>query len=798
MRAEAPAGLDQFRATLPFALDPFQEEAISALERHRGVLVSAPTSSGKTVVAEWVIWRALAQSGGRVLYTSPLKALSNQKYGDLCRRHGEAQVGLVTGETSIRPRAKVVVMTTEILRNLIYDDPKSLEEVAFVVLDEIHYIDEYPRGTVWEEVITQAPGHIRFIGLSATITNVEEVAAWMSERRGDTAVVVRHERPVELRSWLGMRNQLLPLLNRQGHLDRRTLEQAQQEREGDRPGRARRLAWASENDLLRVLDRLAEQDMLPAIYFIFSRRGCREALARCQTHRVDFTSLEQKFEIDEVLTERLGAVLDREEAELYARSLSMDLLRRGIAMHHAGLLPYVKETVEELFQRGLLRVVFATETLALGLNMPARTCVISTFTKFDGHDFAPLRSGQLTQLLGRAGRRGIDEIGHGVILRDPEVDLGVVCETLLGNDMAVESKFAPTYNMTLNLLRRHTPEEAELLLEQSFGQFQRLQALKNLAQRRPNLEARLEDLRQRRFRHPRVACSERTLTQFLGAGRALAEAREQARLLRRQHFRDRRQGRFGQDARDPAGKLERFRRQLRLEEARLAQSPCPQCPIRPDHEACRREMAEIQGALQGEAGEAESRRHEYRRQLRAYRSVLQELGYLVQDRPSRLGLLAAAVYGENTLLVSRAVAEGWLSGMGPAELCATLVMLAGEDRNPNRAPARRRLPTPRLERVARSLRRAQGELAELEGRFGLAESRGPSLDHVGFAYQWSSGVPLTELQPPPGVDPGDALRATKACYALARQLEQGLGGWSEQASIAEARRSLERDLIRRL
>lgn len=794
--------LDDFQRTLPFQLDPFQLEAIRALDQHQGVLVSAPTSSGKTMVAEWAIWRCLAAggaaSGERVLYTSPLKALSNQKFGDLCLRYGEGNVGLVTGETSIRPFAKVVVMTTEILRNLVYDDPLSLERVSWVILDEIHYIDEYPRGTVWEEVIVQAPQHIKFIGLSATITNVDEVAAWMTERRGRMAVVVRQERPVELRTWLGMRNQLLPLLDREGRLDRATLERAQQDRSGDRRMGGSRLAWASENDMLRILDQLAEQDMLPAIYFIFSRRGCREAMARCSTHRVDFTSLEQKFQIDEVLAERLAQVEDPDEAELYGRSLSMDLLRRGIAMHHAGLLPYVKETIEALFQMGLLKVVFATETLALGLNMPARACVISTFTKFDGQGFAALRSGQLAQLLGRAGRRGIDSIGHGVILRDPEVDLGVICETLLGNDMAVESKFAPTYNMTLNLLRRHTPLEAEELLEQSFGQYQRIRALDNLKERRPNLEARLDDLRQRRFRHPRIPCTERTLSQFLGARNGLDQAREESRLLRRQHFRDRRRGRFGDGTQDPAGRLERLRRTVRSEERRVSSSPCPSCPILPDHQACRQEIGEIQMELEGAEGAAEAREHEYRTQLQAYRSVLARMGYLVEDRPTRLGLLAAAVYGENTLLVSQAVAEGWLEEMSPAEIAATLVMLAAEDRNPDRATGRRRLPTGRLEKVARRLRQAQRDLAETESEWGLSESRSPSLDHVEYVYNWARGVALTELQPPAGVDPGDALRATKSCYALSRQLEQGLAGWPLQARVAQARQSLERDLVRRL
>ncbi len=795
----ATSRVSDFEATLPFLLDPFQKEAIEALQDHRGVLVSAPTSSGKTVVAEWAIWASLSdQERIRVLYTSPLKALSNQKYWDLRRVHGEAQVGLVTGETSINPDAPVVVMTTEILRNLIYDDPASLRSVGWVILDEIHYIDEYPRGTVWEEVIIQAPSHIRFIGLSATITNVDEVARWMAERRGPTAVVLRRDRPVELRTWLSVRNRFLPLLDRRGQLDRGTLEVAQKESEGDCRLYGNRAFLNSDNDLLRVVEELRAQEMLPAIYFIFSRKGCREALARCSTHAVDLTSLEEKFKIDEVLTERLGAIDDPQEAALYTSALNMGMLRAGLAVHHAGLLPYVKETVEELFQKGLVKVVFATETLALGLNMPARACVISTFTKFDGQGFAPLRSGQLTQLLGRAGRRGIDPIGHGVILRDPEVDLGVICETLLGNDMAVESKFAPTYNMTLNLLRRQTPEEAEMLLEQSFGQYQRLQALDNFRLRRPNVEARLQDLMARRFRHPKVRCTERTLSQFLGARGALEQARGEARQLRRQHFRDRQQGRFGSDTRDPGGRLERQRRTIHDAERQVAQSPCRHCPLLSEHTSTRLEVRELERSLESAEEVAKAREHEYRDQLRAYRAVLGELGHLSQDRPTRLGLLAASVYGENTLLVSQAVAEGWLGGLATEEICAVAVMLAADDRGSSRPAPRRRMPTRRIDQLSRTLLQAQRELRQLESEHGISESRPPSLDYVDYVYNWSRGVPLNQLQPPPGVDPGDALRGTKSCYALLRQLEQALLGWELQPAVRAARESLERDLIRRL
>ena len=319
-----------FAATLPFPLDDFQVEALRELEASRGVLVSAPTSSGKTVVAEYAIWRCLRapvtlrrtpDERDRVIYTTPLKALSNQKFHDLQARYGEANVGLVTGEHTINDGAPVVVMTTEILRNVIYDEPARLDLVGDVVLDEVHYIDDYPRGTVWEEIIVSAPQHIRFIGLSATISNVAEVAAWMSELRGRVATVVRTERPVELRLWLGIDNDVHALFDKQGKVNRRTLELAQSDTlHGERMRYARR---APENDSLHVIENLRTRQMLPAIYFIFSRRGCREALTRCGIHGVDLTSTAEKGRIDALYAERMRSVEDPDEAAVNAGALSL-------------------------------------------------------------------------------------------------------------------------------------------------------------------------------------------------------------------------------------------------------------------------------------------------------------------------------------------------------------------------------------------------------------------------------------------------------------------------------------------
>src|SRR6266851_4679903 len=586
--AVAPQSLiDAFQATLPWPLDPFQVEAIEKLEAHQCVLVSAPTSSGKTVIADYAVFRGL-ETNARTIYTTPLKALSNQKYRDYRRLHGEGYVGLVTGENTINPGAPVVVMTTEILRNLIYEDPQRLEQVRYVILDEVHYIDDFPRGAVWEEIIIQAPPHIKFIGLSATISNFQEVAEWMSLQRGDIATVSVTKRPVELRLWLAMRNEFYPLLDEQGGIPRETRQRAQVEASTDY--RLSQLRRAPENDLLPVVERLRRREFLPAIYFIFSRRGCLEALARCAVHGFDLTTDAEKAQIDATMRDRLDQIDDADEAELYRNLLEGDTLRRGLAMYHAGLLPYLKELVEDLFQRGLIKVVFATETLSLGIHMPARACVVSSFTKFDGRDFAPLTSGELTQLMGRAGRRGIDPIGHGVILKEPDIDIGTVFEAATGEEMTVESKFAPTYNMALNLLRYHRPEEVDELMERSFGQYQKMVARGNLDARLANLRQRLADVTATRFQaEGEPCCTERTFSSFIRAEEEIASLRVQMRRLRREHWqggRGRGRRRRGGGTKDAGGHtLAELKEQLQSWQHKLNQLPCRKCPFLAEHRA---------------------------------------------------------------------------------------------------------------------------------------------------------------------------------------------------------------------
>jgi len=792
--------VDDFEATLAFKLDPFQREAIDKLDTGvGGVLVSAPTSSGKTVVAEYAIFRALRE-GTKVIYTTPLKALSNQKYHDFVREYGEQKVGLVTGENTINDEAPVVVMTTEILRNLIYEDPKRLDAVDYVVLDEVHYIDDFPRGSVWEEIVIQAPRSIKLVGLSATIGNYREIAEWMAENRGGMETVFHNVRPVELKMWLSIHNRFLTLFKEDGGIDQRTWSKAAEEEEASyRVGRFTRLP---SNDLLKVIEELRRLDILPSIYFIFSRRGCREALQRCSYHDLDLTTAEEKEAIDRVAAERLLGLKDRDEESLFRRMVDSRLLRRGLAEHHAGLLPYHKEMVEELFQRGLIKVVFATETLSLGINMPARGVVVSSFTKFDGVSFSNLTTGELTQLMGRAGRRGIDVIGHGVILKESDVEIGTIYEVAMGPTLVVESKFLPSYNMALNLLRVYTPEEAEGLMERSFGQFQKRLAVDRTRERLANVRARLDDIR-RMWDDADVSIED--VAQYYKLEDRRRAIRIELKRLRRDAGSERR-NRRGRHTR-AQGPTSRVVQKLEVEAKglldRQKKLKVVRSPRFGDHLQSYGEIRALQRELDAGEREATGQMDEYARKLRRLCRILAETGFLSANRPTDKGLFAARVYGENTILVTEAVWAGWLEGLASEELCAVLVMLAAEDRERGRrggAPTGpRRYPTPAIAQTARLVRSLYFRFADMEKDLDEPNLRQPSHDYIDFAYRWAAGEPLDQIPLPSNVDIGDAIKAMKSLYSLLRQLEFAL----RQAKsplldvVSRAVAQMERDVIKR-
>jgi ATP-dependent RNA helicase HelY len=480
-----------FLSRYGFALDAFQLRALDALDAGASVLVAAPTGSGKTVVAEYAVDLALA-GAGKAFYTAPIKALSNQKYGDFTRRYGSDAVGLLTGDNSINGDAPVVVMTTEVLRNMIYARSPALRGLRFVVLDEVHYLQDLYRGPVWEEVIIHLPVGVGLVCLSATVSNAEELAEWITTVRGPTTAVIEEKRPVDLVNLYLVGDKASPDLHLLPTLvDGRPNSEADRldaESLRSRPlrGRPRRRYFTPRR--VDVVERLDDEDMLPAIYFIFSRAACDDAAQACVDAGLRLTSSDERVRIRAIAEERLGLLSDADLDVLgYDRWLTG--LELGIAAHHAGMVPPFKEAVEACFAAGLVKVVFATETLALGINMPARTVVIEKLSKFTGEHHEFLTPGEYTQLTGRAGRRGIDPVGHAVVLWSPFVPFDQVAGLASSRSFRLTSAFRPTYNMAVNLVRSYPPEQAHHLLNLSFAQYQADQAV-------VRLETRLEKRRE--------------------------------------------------------------------------------------------------------------------------------------------------------------------------------------------------------------------------------------------------------------------------------------------------------------
>ncbi|MFQ6485212.1 DEAD/DEAH box helicase [Brachybacterium epidermidis] len=560
--------LAAFTARYPFALDEFQLASCRVLEQGRSVLVAAPTGAGKTVVGEFAVHLALAQ-GRKVFYTAPIKALSNQKHAELTEWLGAERVGLLTGDTSVRPDADVVVMTTEVLRNMLYADSSLLDGLGFVVMDEVHYLADRLRGPVWEEVIIHLAPSVQLVALSATVSNAEEFGAWLQEVRGSTEIVVSETRPVPLWQHVIFGDQMLDLFvddsgdpvishgpgarsDRQVNpeLHRLTALATQlPERHGPDRGRRggppsrkgtrgrhrprgsaqRRPERGARHDLDRrdhdhrggrdhrddrrsggggrigggqrtlrrpeVLALLDQHALLPAIMFIFSRAGCEAAVRQCAQSRVRLTSEQERREIRAVLDEELS-LIPYEDAEILGVAAFRRAALDGYACHHAGMLPLLKTVVEHLFERGLVKAVFATETLALGINMPARSVVLEKLVKFNGVEHADLTPGEYTQLTGRAGRRGIDTEGHAVVMAGPRFDAEAVASLASRRTYPLRSAFRPTANMAVNLLDRFDLARARETLETSFAQFQADRSVVGLARRARELEGTAESYRQ--------------------------------------------------------------------------------------------------------------------------------------------------------------------------------------------------------------------------------------------------------------------------------------------------------------
>jgi ATP-dependent RNA helicase HelY len=531
----------RFAARYPFALDGFQVDAIEALAAGESVLVAAPTGAGKTVVAEFAIDRAI-DLGGKCFYTTPLKALSNQKFGDFVARLGAAKVGLLTGDNTINGEAPVVVMTTEVLRNMLYERSDTLDGLVTVVMDEVHYLQDPYRGAVWEEVLIHLPSSVSVVCLSATISNAEEFGEWIGTLRGPTRVVIEEQRPIPLEHRYLVGRDLHPMhVDQDGSaapnpyivsLDRQEVRYKTYYRRGSgtpqhhripRPREGHRRVFVPRRE--EVVEILHDQGLLPAIYFVFSRAGCDRSVERLVDSGIRLTTNEEASQIRDFADLRV-AWMDDVDLKTLGYPAFQDALAVGIASHHAGMLPVFKETVEELFEAGLVKVVFATETLSLGINMPARSVVIEDLWKFQGERHELLTPGEYTQLTGRAGRRGIDELGHAVVVFQRQVPFERVASLASTRTYELASSFRPSYNMAVNLVRNYSREEAHHLLNSSFAQFLADRGVVALERQLERDTAALAGYREQ------MRCHLGDFTEYWALRRRAERIREQARVGR--------------------------------------------------------------------------------------------------------------------------------------------------------------------------------------------------------------------------------------------------------------------------
>lgn len=646
--------------TFPFELDDFQKEACEHINQGKSVVVCAPTGAGKTVIAEHAIHRAI-EEGQRVFYTTPLKALSNQKYGDFSSKYGINNVGMLTGDTSINRDAQIVVMTTEVFRNMLYGTnfgsvTENMKNVKYIVLDEVHYMNDEQRGTVWEESIIYCPTNIQIVALSATVANAAQLTDWINTVHSRTELVNTDFRPVPLRFYYfdsSQPNTVLPLLTPSGQLNSKIRPEKRQfhHRGGAKP--------QQRNVVKDVVRALHEKDMLPAIYFTFSRKKCDEQMEKCNS-LVLVTPDEQK-RIKEIVDEYLA------ENPYLAKNKHIEYILNGVASHHAGLLPGWKVLIEKLFQQGLIKVVFATETLAAGINMPARSTVISSISKRTDNGHRTLTASEFLQMSGRAGRRGMDEVGHvtvvGTSFQTPEE----VADLVLSDANPLESRFAPRYSMVLNLLQRFSLDESKELILKSFGYFSSNSRLTPLLKQQEENQKMIDGL------SSFVCChghSNQDLFDYNKYRDIYVENRRIFKTIQKQEK---------SKNRPLTPEAVEFGRKNRQMLDKMHTYACDTCKLFKKH------MKEIEVLERYEIKQAklikqiEKEKDIFWNNFLAHRKVLTDFGYLKDDYPTDKGVMTSQIRAENELFISEIILSHVLETLSPAELASVVCAITTED-----------------------------------------------------------------------------------------------------------------------
>ena len=782
---------NSFLELLDFALDPFQEQACHALAKGKGVLVAAPTGAGKTIVGEFAIHLAL-EKNQKVFYTTPIKALSNQKFAELVSRYGPERVGLLTGDTNTNSDAQIVVMTTEVLRNMIYANSDSLIELGFVVMDEVHYLADRFRGAVWEEVILHLPKDVKLVSLSATVSNAEEFGAWLEEVRGDTEIVVSEHRPVPLDQHVLFGDELMELFAAGSKNQRVNAELVQKHSsklriplgkytkgkkpKGELDRRFSRIPKISKPEVVEILE---DNDLLPAIFFIFSRVGCDAAVRACHQYGVRLTTREEQAEIRYLVEEKTASIADEDLATLgYFEWLSG--LERGVAAHHAGMLPAFKEVVEELFLRKLVRVVFATETLALGINMPARTVVLERLDKFNGESRVQITPGEYTQLTGRAGRRGIDTLGHSVIQWSGNLDPASVAGLASKRSYPLISPFKPTANMAVNLIEAFGRKRAREVLETSFAQFQADRSVVGLA----------KGIREKQISLDGYAKSmECHLGDFFGYSSIRRELSDIEKSLASGRTRQER----GKDIRQTKGRSEQERKLAELK-VRMKTHPCHLCSHREAHSRWAERWWQLHRETQAILDQIEGRTNLVASTFDKICDLLIELDYLDSADQDLLvtesGKMLARIYGERDLLVAEALRLKIWDNLDAPSLAAMAAALVYEPRrdDENFEP---RAVKGNFQQSFANTQLLWDDLENLAKKHKLPRSFKLEMDLSYPIHRWATGAKLDLVLESADLLPGDFIRWCKQIIDLLEQLAKA----SEGPISSKARDAV--DLVKR-
>jgi len=740
-----------------FELDDFQKEAVQYIEEGKSVVVCAPTGAGKTCIAQSAIHLAL-QNGKRIFYTTPLKALSNQKYFDFGRKYGTDKVGLLTGDTTINRDAQIVVMTTEVFRNMLYGTTfgslkDNLENVKYVVLDEVHYMNDEQRGTVWEESIIYCPTNIQIIALSATVANSRQLTNWINTVHSKTELVYTDFRPVPLRFFYYDSSQphtVLPLITPSGQLNNKIRPESRFKHfnKKNKP----------KNLVAEITLALNEKNMLPAIYFTFSRKKCDENAQKCAS--LDLLTKEEQQRVIQIADDYIA-----ENPYLY-NNPHYELIKNGVAAHHAGLLPGWKVLVERLFQEGLIKMVFATETLAAGINMPARTTIISSISKRTDNGHRMLTANEFLQMSGRAGRRGMDEVGYVVVVGTPFQTPDEVVELVLSEANPLESKFSPSYSMVLNLLQRFSIEEAKELILKTFGYFSSTNRISPLL-------IQLEDFQQKIDAVQNFPCDYKHTAQdvydFCKWKNMFIEARKLTKTLNRQA--SQRKQPLPEEAREFAQKAKEYR-------VKMESYGCNTCKRYSKHRKELEVMERYERKARTMQKDIEFQKDVYWQKFLAHREILRQMNYLENDYPTQRGKTAMVLRTENELFMSEVILSGILDTLSPSELASVICALSCEEMRGDRDNVSRS-PCANVRKALNKIRDIQRQVHRLERDHNI-ENQINMNAHFSYLIEYWVNSGLCEENDPSQAweemfsdcefSQGDVVRAFKRTIDVLRQL----------------------------